>query len=93
MQKIVELKKKVVKTHETYPTFNDVEREEVKVWNRCATYFNVMRDISVDESLNYTRQFSVDDRNKMLQMLNMIKEKGLDNVKSSINRNEFVFLN
>lgn len=92
MPKIVELKRKNSKNFEMYPNFNDVDREEIKVWNRCVTYFNVMKDVSIEEGNNYARQFSLDDRKKMIKIIEMIKEQGLDNVKSRINRNEFTFL-
>lgn len=92
MPKIVELKPKNKNTFKIYPTFSDLESEETKVWNRCATYFNVIKDISVEEGTEYARQFSIEDRKKMVYMLNQIKEKGYDSVRSSVNRSDFTFL-
>ena len=75
-----------------YPTFDDADRAEIKAWNRCATYFNVIKDISIDEATQYAKQFSIEDRQKMVYLLNQIKEKGYDNVRASVNRLDFTFL-
>jgi hypothetical protein len=92
LPKIVELKKKSNKTFEMYPNFNDTEREDLKSWNRCAIYFNVVKDIGIEEGQKYARQFPIEERKRMLTIFNMIKEKGMDNVKAMIMRGELAFI-
>jgi len=90
LPKVVELKRK--NNFKMYPTFSDMDCEVTKIWNRCATYFNVIKDISVDEATAYAKQFTVEDRQKMVYIFNQIKEKGYEQVRSSVNRMDFVFL-
>lgn len=92
MPKVVELKKKNNKTFEMYPNFNETEREDLRVWNRCAIYFNIIRDLGLEEAKKYVRQFNVTDRAKMLTVYNLIKEKGIEPVKAMVMKGDLVFI-
>lgn len=87
MPKTVELKRNLMtKTFDSYPTFSEVESVPLKTWNRCATFFNIGKDINLKESVEYAKQFSVEDRKLMQSMFEFIEENGYDYTKTLITK-------
>ena len=86
MLKLVEKEKK----NSVHETFIDMEDNTFKVWNRCATYFNICMDVSRDEAAKYAKQFSVEDIDAMTKLLAIIKEHGYDKTKNMIIKGELV---
>lgn len=79
--------KKKIQPHET---FDDMENGVMKIWNRCATYFNILSDINQEEAKRYVRQFSNDEIESMSKMLTVIKEVGYDKTKAMVIKGEIV---
>lgn len=93
MPKVVELKrKKSTTSFEVYNTFSDLESDVLAAWNRCATFFNIIRDIDVDNAKSYAKQFSEEDKVKMNAILNLIREDGYENIKQRVIRGDMSFL-
>jgi hypothetical protein len=75
-----------------YNTFSDLENDVLAAWNRCATFFNIIRDIDVDNAKSYAAQFSNEDKARMNTILSQIREDGYENVKQRVIRGDMIFL-
>jgi hypothetical protein len=69
-----------------FDNFNNIEHNELRTWNRCATVFNILK-LHGSKVLNkYLEQFSEDERDEMSNMFKVIKEKGYEYTRARINR-------
>lgn len=67
-----------------------MENKTIRTWNRCATYFNILNDISKEEGIRYASQFNSEELDEMYKVFAIIKEVGYDKTKSMIFRGEMV---
>jgi hypothetical protein len=69
-----------------FDNFNNIENNELRTWNRCATVFNILK-LHGSKVLNkYLEQFSEDERKAIAGMFATIKEKGYEFTRARINR-------
>lgn len=92
MPKIAELKRKSSSSFQAYSVFNDGGSDVLKAWNRCATFFNIIKDIDMDNARSYIRQFSNDEINKVNTILAMIRRDGYEDTKRRVMKGDVVFL-
>ncbi len=69
-------------------TFDEVENTTLRVWNRCATAFNLAEDKGDDAVAKYMEKFDQKGKRQMLIMFNYIKLKGYETVKKEVMRGE-----
>lgn len=67
-------------------TFNDITNPDLRVWNRCAMIFNIMKDQDVKTATKYAGGFSETERNDISNMFNRIKNDGYEQTRAAINR-------
>lgn len=67
--------------------FNDLEDKELQAYNRSVMFYNIMEDMSIDAAKEYVKDFSIDDRLKMVSVIERVKKHGADFVKAEIIRN------
>lgn len=75
----------------TYPTFEEIENEVLKTWNRTATYFNIMYDKSVKEANDYANQFTTVELEYIQAMIKLIQQEGVEQVRQSMLNGELEF--
>lgn len=92
MPKIVELKPKNKKSFESFDTFSETESDVLKAWNRCATFFNIIKHIDLDNAKSYAAQFEKSEREKMSRILTMIRDDGYENTKRKVINGTMTFL-
>lgn len=71
---------------DSYSTFADIENTTLRIWNRTVTATNIMEDHGDEEAESYLSQFSEDEQKQMVGMLMLIKKRGMESVRSEINR-------
>lgn len=58
--------------------------DKLSVWNRCATLFNIRKDLSEADARNYAKEYSKDQRQQMMDMFTRIKEEGYTKVRKEM---------
>lgn len=66
--------------------FTDITNQELRVWNRCAMIFNIMKDKGIKEGAKYASEFSIEERNQISQMYERINRDGYEQTRAAINR-------
>lgn len=67
--------------------FNDIEDKELQAWNRSVMFYNIIEDMSIDAAKEYAKEFSAEDRLKMVEIIERVKKHGAEYVKAEIIRN------
>lgn len=67
--------------------FNDIENKELQAYNRSVIFYNIMEDMSIDAAKEYAKEFSKEDRLKMVEVIERVKKHGAEYVKAEIIRN------
>jgi hypothetical protein len=71
---------------EEYHTFNDVEDQELRAWNRCAVAFNIAADESIELMREYLNQFNNAARTDISNMYKRIKNDGYEFTRAAVSR-------
>lgn len=67
--------------------FNDVADADVRTWNRCATFLNLLRDFGRVVAQDYIKQLDDISQQYVKKMFARIQEEGYERTKQSIIRN------
>lgn len=67
--------------------FNDIENKELQAYNRSVIFYNIIEDMSIDAAKEYAKEFSKEDRLKMVEIIERVKKHGAEYVKAEIIRN------
>lgn len=71
---------------EEYHTFNDVEDQELRAWNRCAVAFNIAADESIELMREYLEQFGKEARTDISNIYKRIKDDGYEFTRAAVSR-------
>lgn len=63
------------------PLFNDIKDVRLQTWNRCAITFNLMADRGRDAAKAYVAQFNDEDKLRVNNMFELIKQYGYENIR------------
>lgn len=69
-----------------FDNYNNIENKELRVWNRCATVYNILGRHGSKALNKYLANFSEVERNEMSSMFARIKENGYESTRARINR-------
>ncbi len=69
-----------------FETFHDVNNKELRIWNRCASVYNILARHGNDAMQKYLTNFTEVEREELSQMFATIKEQGYESVRARINR-------
>lgn len=67
--------------------FNDITNPELRIWNRCAIIFNLMKDKGSESVSKYVSGFTEVERKELTDMFGRIKRDGYESTRAAINRN------
>lgn len=74
---------------QTYPTFDDIEHEPLKIYNRTVMFYNILSDAGKTPAEEYASQFSVEDRSKMVATITLVKKIGVKRVQEIVTKGVF----
>jgi len=66
--------------------FNNIENIDLRTYNRCITFFNIIRDVSVQSAKNYLASLDDISKRHCSKFMNIIQEQGLSTVKKKVLR-------
>lgn len=69
---------------EAITTFDDIEYQPLRDYNRCVMLFNIREDSGMDAAQAYLEKFSKNDIKRMLDLYHMVKKLGAVRVKQEI---------
>lgn len=70
-----------------YPTFNDIDHQPLRIYNRTVMFFNVLEDAGKAPAQDYANQFSPEERVEMVAMTQLVKKHGPKVVKEWVTKN------
>lgn len=70
--------------------FNNIVSIELRTWNRCAVYFNLMKDGGIECACRYLKSLDKQGISDMKIMWTSIVERGYDATKAAVVKNERV---
>ena len=65
-------------------TFNEVQDVELRTWNRCAVFFNLIKDSGFVAARGYAGGFDDISLEQMKRMLSAIKNEGYEEIKRRV---------
>lgn len=66
--------------------FDEIKNSELRAWNRCSVFFNLIRDKNVDAAKSYASMFSKEDVEQMIGVFDRIKINGYERTRSEVNK-------
>lgn len=66
--------------------FTEIKNQDLRVWNRCAMIFNIMKDKDAKAAAEYAKTFSMEERNQISLMYERIRKNGYEATRAEINR-------
>jgi hypothetical protein len=70
--------------NEPITTFDEVEYEPLRTFNRCVMTFNLREDAGEQAAKDYLERIPAEDRLKMVEMYKKVKKEGPDSVRREI---------
>ena len=67
-------------------TFEEIEHQPLRVYNRVATMYNLLQDFGKDACAAYISQFTQPERQELYLMQQVIKLKGLKAVQGEVTK-------
>lgn len=66
--------------------FTDIKNKDLRVWNRCAMIFNIMKDKDTEAAAKYAKTFTLEERNEIANMYERIRKNGYEATRAEVNR-------
>lgn len=64
--------------------FDNIESRELRTWNRCATFFNLIADSGRQAGLSYLKGFDANSKKDISIMFALINSEGISEVKRKV---------
>jgi hypothetical protein len=73
--------------NEAFDTFDQIEYEPLRTWNRCVMFFNLREDSGMDVAKKYLLELEKEDLRAMYKMYDRVLKKGRDVVYKEVTHN------